>query len=92
MRALASLIVASALLGVVAPSQARAAIDRHAVISQASDDVAAPPLAPNALAPCIVAAPLANLTPVFLASAAPRLVAAPAATLPLYLRDRALLL
>lgn len=89
MRALFSLIVASALFGFAAPSHAP--IGRHATIAQApSDDVAAPPLSTHALAPALDATP--HLSFAFLVSPAPRLVAAAPATVPLYLRDRALLL
>ena len=89
MRELFSLIVASALLGFAAPSHAP--IDRHATITHAAgDDVAAPPLTTHALAPCLDASP--HLSFAFLVAPAPRLVATPPATVPLYLRDRALLL
>lgn len=103
MRSLASLVVASALLGLFAPLHAAPAApstrstsatpstnDRHACIAPVGDDAAAPSLTPNALAPGLVAAPTTLVTPVFFALPAPRPVVALAATLPLYLRDRAL--
>ena len=88
MRALFSLIVASALLGFAAP--AHAPTDRHATIAQASDEVAAP-IIHDALAACTPALPfVAPLVFVASRSTTPR--RAPTATLPLYLRDRSLLL
>ena len=92
MRALTSLVVTLALLGAAAPVHAAAppSIDRHATIAPASDDAAAPslpdalftgPPAPLLQAPLVVFAALA-ITP----------RPAPAAALPLYLRDRSLLL
>ena len=90
MRALYSLIVTLALLGAVAPARAAAPVDRHATISQATNDVAAPSLhdALVAVPPlCFTQAPVIVFTAL---SSTPR--PAPPAALPLYLRDRALLL
>jgi len=95
MQSVASLLLSLAVVAVVGAGESRARpapIDRHATITRAVDGaVAAAPLAPDLLPPCALAAPLG--APVVFGSSLPRaLVAAPPATLPLYLRHRALLL
>jgi hypothetical protein len=90
MRALASLVVTLALLAVVAPAHAPAPIDRQATIAPASDDTGAPPLRDALVAVTPVLLPHAPLAFVAALPLAPR--HAPTAALPLYLRDRALLL
>jgi hypothetical protein len=106
MQLLASVLLAVAVLGTVGVCETRAASpasdrpaplagDRHAAIAApAADTVAAPSLAPappHALTPFALVAALAPPLPFAARSAAPRADAAPR-TIPLYLRDRALLL